>query len=320
NVLTPVADVWMGIAVTTGTLEPAERTIAITLSSVCLYLSGMVLNDVFGFEEDKHARPERPLPSGRIKRAHAAILGAVLMATGLGAAAWGAARSASITPLMIAVVLAIGIVGYDKLSKDNAFKPWLMGLCRGLNVVLGMSVARVLTPMEGVPVLSLGETNIAQAMALYVAGVTFFARSEDRTSPRRTLVIGLLVALLGLLHLAAGPLQSLLRVDWIEETYAQIGIPLDLSYLKEVSPTLRVSMLAWATLWGVVTLFVCRRFVAALIHPDARRVQAAVGHGIQCIIIINAALAWGYAGHFWGLAILALWPPTMLAARFIPQT
>ena len=47
------------------------------IASSCLYLSGMVLNDVFDREVDARERPKRPIPSGRISVKSAAILGGV---------------------------------------------------------------------------------------------------------------------------------------------------------------------------------------------------------------------------------------------------
>ena len=46
NVLTAVADIWMGMAVSLGGWPAAPLVIALSLSSVGLYLGGMVLNDV----------------------------------------------------------------------------------------------------------------------------------------------------------------------------------------------------------------------------------------------------------------------------------
>ncbi|RMI33163.1 UbiA family prenyltransferase, partial [Streptomyces triticirhizae] len=53
---------------------PARNTALAMASSVCLYWSGMALNDWADRAEDARDRPHRPLPSGRI--APAAALGA----------------------------------------------------------------------------------------------------------------------------------------------------------------------------------------------------------------------------------------------------
>ncbi len=73
NVFSALADVLMGWFVARMTWTWQESTqmefaqLALLLgTSVCLYLSGLVLNDVFDYEVDKVERPERPLPSGAI--------------------------------------------------------------------------------------------------------------------------------------------------------------------------------------------------------------------------------------------------------------
>jgi 4-hydroxybenzoate polyprenyltransferase len=296
NVLTAVADVWMGMIVTTGSFEPTGVAFALSLASVCLYLSGMVLNDVFDADSDANERPERPIPSGRISRRSAAAVGYSLMTAGLLGAAWATLLTDTLVPLYTGIVLATLILTYDRLPTANPIKPWLMGACRGLNVLLGMSVLGL------APSLTTNYLLIALAMLIYIAGVTLFARTEAltevSTSNRRRLAAAMLVALAGIGLFAAHP--------WLG---ADNG-----------ATRLFASPIPWAAMWVVVALLVARRFVAALLQPSPARVQSAVGNAITSIIVIDAVLAAGYAGPYWGLTIFALLPLTLLMARFIPQT
>ena len=66
NVFTAVADVTMGFLVTPTGFEPKQNFALLVVASSLLYLSGMVLNDVFDAEIDADERPERPIPSGRV--------------------------------------------------------------------------------------------------------------------------------------------------------------------------------------------------------------------------------------------------------------
>src|SRR5215467_11229836 len=75
NVFTAVADVTMGYLVVLGELRPALYFGLLVASSVLLYLSGMVLNDVFDAKVDAQDRPDRPIPSGRISRRAASHVG-----------------------------------------------------------------------------------------------------------------------------------------------------------------------------------------------------------------------------------------------------
>jgi hypothetical protein len=50
------------------------------------------------------------------------------------------------------------------------------------------------------------------------------------------------------------------------------------------------------------------------------RVQAAVRHCVQSIIVLDAAVCVGYAGPFWGLVVLSLIFPTLLLAQWLKAT
>mgnify|MGYP000880617553 CR=1 FL=1 len=78
NVLTAISDVLAGVALACLFLNvdlPAQSNLLlITLSSMLLYTGGIVLNDVFDAKLDATERPERPIPSGKVKQASAAWL------------------------------------------------------------------------------------------------------------------------------------------------------------------------------------------------------------------------------------------------------
>ncbi|QDU88648.1 prenyltransferase [Pirellulimonas nuda] len=296
NVLTAVADVWMGLIVSRGALAPVATCVALSLASVCLYLSGMVLNDVFDAGVDARERPERPIPAGQIAAATASRLGWGLLLAGIGLAAAASLLEHSWLPAVAAVLLACCVVAYNAWLKKTPLGPVAMGLCRVGNVVLGMSVGPgSLITAESLS-LPAPIIYIAPGVLLYIAGLTWFARSEETISRRMTLGAASIVMLSGLAVFASGP------------TYYAIG------------PRLVVAESGWLLLWLVIAMLVARRLVAALLQPSPAQVQAAVGNALQTIITIDAALAWGYAGPQWGLAVLALLPPTMLLAHFVRQT
>lgn len=297
NVLTAVADIWMGMVITVGSLEPLSVVVPLTIASISFYLSGMVLNDVFDVQTDRRDRPERPIPSGKVPRTSAAAFGAALWVLGLVWSALAAMMMVSAAPLVAGVLLGLAVLAYNATRKGHPARPMLMGACRGLNVMLGMSAAGSFTDLPGTVALPPGCLVIALAFVIYIAGLTLFARTEARTSRRGSLAFGMTLSLSALAILAMQP-------------FLNLGGP----------GLLRVSDSAWLLLWMVVALLISRRFVAALLQPTPRHVQSAVGNGIQSIILIDAALAWGYAGQIGGLAILALLPLTMLLSKWIPQT
>lgn len=295
NTLTAVADVWMGMIVATGTLAPWTVSVPLTIASILLYHSGMVLNDLFDAEQDAKERPTRPIPSGRTPKRTAAMLGYSLLVGGVLSAGLAGYIAGNWNVVAVAFCLAVLVVAYNR-RKATAVGPLLMALCRMLNVLLGLSLANQAGWNTGDPSFKPVFGGILAGHFLYVVGLTLFARSEAETSRRSKLLIAAAVCLLGLATYALAPVV-LNNVD-----------------------SLQAPLFRWFVLWAVIALLIGRRFVAALLQPTPRHVQSAVGNAIQSIILIDAALAWGYAGPFWGLAILALLPPTMLLARFVPQT
>lgn len=296
NALTAVADVWMGMIVATGAQASAGVGAALTLASVSLYLGGMGLNDVLDAPRDAEERPTRPIPSGRVPLRAATAIAWGLLAVGVVLAAIASYLVGSAAPVVVGGALACTIWAYDGPLKHTRIGPWAMGACRGLNVLLGMSAAGFpLEPDASMAATPVSAALIALGLLIYVYGVTEFARTEAKVSSRTRLLYGATAATAGLGVLAAAP-----YVDGPSRLVAP-GLP-------------------WAVLWGLVALLVLRRMVAAVAQPQPHRVQSAVGNAIQSIIVIDAAIAWGYAGPFWGLALLALLPPTLLLARFIPPT
>jgi 4-hydroxybenzoate polyprenyltransferase len=256
----------------------------------------MVLNDVFDADMDARDRPERPIPSGRVSLSAATFAGWVLLVGGVLFASTASYMVGNHGPALIALLLAICIVLYDRMLKQTPAAPIVMGACRAFNVFLGMSLAIVGKPGNLFPAWSLQERLIAAGIGIYIVGVTLFARTEARTSSQLRLVTGLTVLLGGMALLAAVP------------------------DLTENRPRLAVGSNGWYLLWGVLALVTARRCVIAILDPTPPRVQAAVRHCVQSIIVLDAAVCAGYAGPYWGLAVLALIFPTLLMAMWLRAT
>jgi 4-hydroxybenzoate polyprenyltransferase len=137
---------------------------------------------------------------------------------------------------------------------------------------------------------------IAVGIGIYIVGVTIFARTEARASSRGRLLAGLIVLLAGIALLAAVPAMTAER------------------------PRLVVGRNGWYLLWMVLALVTARRCALAIFEPSPPRVQAAVRHGVQSIIVLDAAVCVGYAGPFWGLAVLSLIFPTLIITLWLKAT
>ena len=140
NVCTAAADSLAGWLLVRGSLAEPRRWLPLVGASMAIYAAGIALNDLFDYELDAAERPERPLPSGQVSRRFAAGLGGGLLGLGLVLAG----LSNSLISLIVAALLVGCVVAYDVGVKRSALGPVLMGACRGLNVLLGMSQAPAL--------------------------------------------------------------------------------------------------------------------------------------------------------------------------------
>ena len=171
NIITSIADVLAGIAVS-GFLINATffsdyilPVLLLCISTIGLYGGGVVFNDVFDAELDKLERPERPIPKGIVSIGEAAALGVILLITGIITAAMVSSVSG-----LLAISIAIAALIYNKWSKHNAIAgPLNMGLCRGLNLLLGISIVIAAIPEWWF---------IAFVPIIYIAAITMISRGE----------------------------------------------------------------------------------------------------------------------------------------------
>lgn len=189
NVVTAISDVIAGTAIATlylGSVDwqwPVEALLLVCLSTIGLYAGGVVYNDVFDAKLDAEERPERPIPSGRVSLRSASLFGGVLFAIGV-----LAAGGVSLLSGLIAGAIVLSCLVYDKWAKHNVvFGPLVMGLCRGLNLLLGMSLFSAVLPQVWA---------LACIPIVYVAAITVISRGEVHGGKRLPLLFaGLLYAL-----------------------------------------------------------------------------------------------------------------------------
>ena len=135
NITTAWADILLGYAAA-GTVGLNLATLGwLILATTGLYGGGVVFNDVCDATLDAVERPERPIPSGRASLPGAIALGTILLTVGIVAAAMVSSLSA-----VLALAIAITALLYDKWGKHQTFLgPVNMGMCRGGNLLLGVS-------------------------------------------------------------------------------------------------------------------------------------------------------------------------------------
>ena len=316
NVFTCMADLSMGFLIACGSLAPWNQFLPLLLSSACLYLAGMVLNDYFDLEVDRQERPARPLPSGRIAPRTALFLGAGLIAGGVGAAM----AAGSATSRTVALLLAACILLYDRMLKQTLVGPIVMGLCRTLNILLGMS------SMPGsiwlfdldLPYESRLGTTVAVAVGLYIMGVTRLARYEVRSTTRIELTSTALGLNLGLLLVAF--VSAMARMSVSDELPAEsphwVHVASQMARTGPAPEQFYVAAGIWLAVVLVVNAFVCR----AIFHNDPGKIQQAIKVCIVALIGLDAAVVAFFNGPFWAGALLLLLVPTLTVGRWVYST
>lgn len=292
NVFTAMADVAMGFLVTHPSFEPIGAFILLLLSSSCLYIGGMVLNDVYDIDIDRAERPSRPLPSGQIDRDFAAHLGYMLLVFGMIASL--AVRifvSGGWWVGTVAFPLAALVVAYDRTLKHTPLGPLAMGGCRFLNVLLGMSAAP--EPWTA------ANWTIAAGLGIYITGVTWFARGEATISRRLQLLAALVVILAGMFVL------------W---SYPQQMPP------ESLLPMLQAKPQSWTMLWAMLGCIIGWRAMRAIMLPEPAYVQAAVKTGILSIIVLDAVVVFAVHGPIASIAIFLLLIPTIALGLWVYST
>jgi 4-hydroxybenzoate polyprenyltransferase len=301
NVFTAAADVMMGFLFVHRTLQPWPVFAALCGASVLLYLAGMVLNDMWDVEQDRRERPWRPIASGKIPVGRARRLGFALLVGGL-VLGWSAGSLGFVaggSPWRAGAVvsaLALCVLLYDAGLKRTPLGPLGMGACRGLNVLLGMSVA-VPAAAPDFAGWEAGHALAAGGIALYVAGVTGFARTEATVSRRGRLAVATAVmlagiALLGLIHR---------------------HLPLD-------APRTLARESTWLLLLGLIAFTIARRCVMAVARPSPTTVQRAVTNAVWSLIVLDAAVVLLVSPPGWSLVVLSLLIPTVVLGQWIAST
>ena len=278
NILTAITDILAGVSIA-GILYLNELTsdmiyslLLLVVSTICLYSGGIVFNDVFDIEIDRKERPKRPLPSGEIPYRNAIFIGAILLVSGVVTAFVSSFSSGA-----IAFVIAVAALVYDKWSKHNLILgPVNMGICRGGNLLLGISI---------LPNLLIDFWPIALIPVLFIAAITLTSQKETSGGNRVSISIALVFDAIILI------------------TFLVLGITEYLDLLVA---------LPFLVLWGVMNMTSKMR---AIVKNKPEFIQKAVKLGILSLIPLNATYAAGFSGVFYGLIVLSILPISILLAK-----
>ena len=253
------------------------QIILLVISTACLYGGGIVFNDVFDIKKDRINRPERVIPSGKLSLQEAKNIGITLFVIGIIAAFFVSVYSG-----FIAVLIMLSALLYDKYAKHNTFLgPLNMGLCRGLNLILGMSISIDLENQY----LLIGILPI-----LFISAITLTAQKE--TKGKNKLAIGIAMILDA----------SIVLGFWLLSKYFNFS-------LKNAF----VFLLLW---YGVNAFFKLN----AIIKNSPKLIMKAVKIGVISIIALDASYVAGFSSVYMALIVLCLLPVSIFLSKKFPVT
>jgi 4-hydroxybenzoate polyprenyltransferase len=188
--------------------------ILLALAFSLLYTGGMYLNDAFDRDIDRRERPERPIPSGRVRAGTVFAIGFTLLGVGVltvAAAAVGP-TGGGVSAVTSGALLAGVITAYDAWHKANPLSPVVMGLCR---VLVYVTAALAAAGRTG-PAVWGG----AAVVLSYLIGLTYVAKQENLTEirnlwPLAFLGAPFLYAWRSLLDVGASALLYLAFLGWV---------------------------------------------------------------------------------------------------------
>lgn len=295
NVFTAPSNVLTGYlaAVVPAANADALQLFLLLLSSILLYIAGIVFNDYFDIDLDKRERPYRPLPSGGITKKVALLIAITSLIS-----ANILAFTASMSSLAVCIIMSVMVIGYDYKLKNTFFGPIAMGIIRSLNIILGAS------PTLFVILIQDNHTNanfilariifVSLSLFVYVMAISLLSRKEVVTG------------------------EELER----KHSYTQTRQIIIISFLLVLAVILSIS---FAVFFGIfkMNLFVSFVLFSAIMvitfkqtnYHNSLTIQNAIKHMVISIIVLDSIFITGLTGSYYGLLTLILALPSFFLAR-----
>jgi 4-hydroxybenzoate polyprenyltransferase len=277
NIVTAISDVLAGVAISGFFMEQGLLAdwilplILLCISTMGLYGGGVVFNDVFDAELDKIERPERPIPMGIISIKEATSLGITLLLIGIIMAFF-----VNLVSGFLAIIIAVSAIAYDKWGKHHLFLgPLNMGVCRGLNLLLGVSILVTQFNLYW---------YVAIVPVIYIASITMISRGEVHGGKSKSLYFaGLLYifVILSIVFISFYNKSELLTLIFLSPFAGMIFVPL----------------------------------FKAIQQPAGKNIGKAVKAGVIALIFLNASWAAAFASTGLAFFITLLMPLSLYLAK-----
>ena len=138
------------------------------VTSGMLFCSGMIFNDYFDYNLDKKERSFRPLPSGKISKQNALLIGFIfLILANISAFFLG------FDSLIISLILSCMILFYNLKLKSISFLGILnLSVIRMLNILLGFSIIGI----------SFEFIQYLFPLGIFIVGISILAKNEIKSN------------------------------------------------------------------------------------------------------------------------------------------
>lgn len=278
NIVTAIADILAGIAIAAHQFGGINYgSFILIISTIGLYGGGVVLNDAFDAKLDAVERPERPIPSRKISVGSAMNFGYSLLAIGCVTAFFN-----SITSGIIAICIALLAIIYNSYGKHQSiFGPINMGLCRGGNLLLGISAVPMIVPQVWF---------LALIPIVYIAAITMVSSGEVHGGNPKTLYAA------GLLYLFVIATQLFFAYRMNHQFYFSVML-----------------LITFA-------LFIFIPLINAIKNPIGPNIGKAVKAGVISLILMDAVWSIACGNIYLGLITISLLPISILLSKFFAVT
>jgi 4-hydroxybenzoate polyprenyltransferase len=277
NIVTSASDAIAGIAISGAfsllfgrdavlIVELLFDMLALTLASCFFYAGGIAFNDIFDYKLDKKERPERVLPSGQISINNAVIFASILLLLGLILTLYVGLYSGIIGIYLVAAIFLYNTVA----KKNNITGPLIMGLCRALNLSLGISI--ILSSLQYLYYL-------AFIPWIYIFAITLISRGEVSSLGVKNIYIGLSLYLVVILLL--------------------IYVSFEFTHFSFLS----------LVFIGMFAFNILSTLIPAIRFPnDINAVRNAVKNGVISIILLDACFAIVFSNFMVAILIVSFMP------------
>ena len=246
----PLAGFLLAQAAGLAATRPGLRMALAAGVSLLMYSAGLLWNDWFDLAEDRRDRPGRPLPSGLVRPGIAALVANVLIALAVAVAA-----VAGQTTLYVTLALGAAVMAYNAfLKRLPVVGPLVMGLCRGLSVLVGAAAFAGGLAHDAV-------LACAGGAMLYIAAVTVLAAGETRPDALKAKCLLVVVA----------------AAAWC------VGL------ILTVPPAAPLARWATTAACAVAAIWMASRLAKLGDEPAPAAVQRTVGSLLRALLLIQAA-------------------------------